>query len=307
MLIKWCWIVEEEMEGVTLKTFLKQHKRCSSRLLTALKQADGLLVNGERGYLGKTIAQGDEIAIYLPREIRSESIRPVPLPLNVLYEDDHLLILNKPSGLPTIPSRNQAEPSLASAVFYEYIWKNWEASFHPIGRLDKNTSGLQIVAKHRYSHCFLQEANNLDLKLKKTYLALCEGEFPGNRGIFTAPIGPAEHSLIEHCVRTDGKEAFTQYECISRRKEWSLVSFQLATGRTHQIRVHMAHAGYPLLGDSLYGGNDYFIKRHALHAWRLELTHPLSGERLEIEAPLPADMNVLLGEGEVDRNRRSEM
>lgn len=202
-----------------------------------------------------------------------------------------MLIAAKPAGMLTHPLTFEAENTLANAVMHHFQKTGQQIGCHPLYRLDRNTSGLVVFAKlPQLQHLF----GGNHQQLKRYYLAIVHGSISPPDGTVDAPIGRAADSIILHQVSLDGKRAITYYRTLKTYPDYSLVELNLATGRTHQIRVHMAHLGHPLLGDDLYGGRRDLITRHALHAYRLQFTHPFTHEEITVESPLPADMQKLL-------------
>lgn len=283
------FIVPLEYDGAPLKAFLRGYCGMSARLLTALKrEEDGILKNGAFVRVIDTVRAGDRIAIHMPRE--SCFIPPVPLPLHVIYEDAHLLVLDKPAGMPVHPtSCGHTGDTLANAVSFYMAQKGESYAFRPLNRLDKDTTGLVLTAKEPFSACKLTNC------VEKAYLAVCEGELSGS-GTVNAPIKIKQGHTIEREVSSGGQNAVTHYTALQRFDGHTLLSLRLETGRTHQIRVHMAYLGHPLLGDDMYGGSLKQTGRQALHCAQIRFSHPITGKPVELSAPLPADMVRLLAE-----------
>lgn len=206
----------------------------------------------------------------------------------IAYEDDFLLILDKPAGMLTHPTVNESGSTLYDLVAAYYQQKNITAAVHPVSRLDRNTSGLVIFAKEPIIQHWLSQQD-----IGKEYLAIVNGSLPQNAGIIEAPIARKEGSIIERCVHPDGKYAKTAYKVIACNKNKTLLQVRLFTGRTHQIRVHLAHIGYPLFNDNLYGTPGP-QQRHALHAFKLSFIHPVSDQPLEITRALPEDLRKII-------------
>ena len=207
---------------------------------------------------------------------------------NIAYEDDYLLIIDKPAGMLVHPTVNEWGCTLYDYVTEYYARKNITANIHPVSRLDRHTSGLVIFAKEPIIQHWLSQQ-----QMDKEYLAIVTGELPEHEGIIEAPIARKEGSIIERCVSENGKYAKTSYTLLSKRKDLSLVQIKLFTGRTHQIRVHMAHIGCPLFNDNLYGTPGP-QSRHALHAFKLRFIHPVSDTPLEITRTLPEDLRKII-------------
>ncbi|WP_342525998.1 RluA family pseudouridine synthase [Chryseomicrobium sp. FSL W7-1435] len=274
----------------------------SKRALTDIKFTGGqLLVNGQEETVRKQVASGDSIEIIFPEEQRSEGLVPIHHELVNVYEDDHILVVNKPEGLASIPSKDHSHDSLANRIAGYYERMNYPTTVHMVTRLDRETSGLVLIAKHRHAHHLLSEQMQRN-GIRKVYRAIVEGTLPTDNGEIVAPIGREDHSIIKRCISEDGKYAKTSYAVIN---SWALaeslyqyVELRLWTGRTHQIRVHMSHIGCPLAGDELYGGHKFHISRHALHAYSLSFVHPFYGDERVIEHPLPEDMQALVERGQ---------
>lgn len=281
------WKVGEAQDGITLDQFLRQDKQFSRTLLTKVRRNGAVYVNGRRVKTVTVLAKDDRIVVAFPPEKRSPWLVPVNMKLDVVYEDKHLLVLNKPPGLRTIPTSLDQKPALAHGVIAYYEAHGLPYTFHPVGRLDRDTSGLLLIAKHRYAHDLLSRKAQ---HIQRHYLAIVHGQLRKKHGTICLPIGRKENSIIERCVRPDGKKALTHYRVVQHMKESSLVRLTLETGRTHQIRVHMAALGHPLIGDDLYGGPLKNIKRQALHSAELSFSHPFFKKVMTFSAPLPKDM-----------------
>ena len=232
----------------------------------------------------------------------NNNIVPTKMKLNILYEDDYLLILNKPAGFPIHPSMLHFEDSISNGVKYYFDSIGLHKKIRPVNRLDKDTSGIVIFAKNEYiQECLVRQMkNNIFIK---EYIAICEGVLPKNKGIIDEPIARKTDSIIERCVDASGDKAITHYEVIKTNGELSVVHLTLETGRTHQIRVHLAHIGNPILGDTLYGKASKLINRQALHSYRVTFMHPITHERLELEAPLFEDMALELFFGDTSKKQ----
>ena len=232
-------------------------------------------------------------------EHSSEKIPPVELPLDIIYEDEDLMVINKPAGMPIHPSMNNYYNSLANSLAYYFAQQNCPFVFRCINRLDRDTSGLTIIAKHYVSAGMLSTmiANKTSSSITREYLAIVKGSVLPSEGTITAPLGRKEGSIIERCVDFEkGESAVTHYRVLDEKNGHSLVSLILETGRTHQIRIHMKYLGYPLIGDYLYNLDMEQIQRQALHAWKLSFVHPITGEKMQFTAPLPEDMTKVAGD-----------
>lgn len=278
-----------ELDGRTVQAVLKGQLGLSSTCIGRLKWTEsGLRLNGRRVFTNAVLRAGDILTVELDAAERPTDVPPVEMPLDIVYEDQHLLALNKSAPLAVIPSSlAPGEATLAGGLAH-YLGPG--AAFHPVNRLDRGTTGLMIVAKNGYIHARLQELLHTGGFFRQ-YLAICLGAPEPPFGEIGLPIGRAPGSAIARRIDPAGKPALTQYRVLEVRGPFALVELTPRTGRTHQLRVHMAAVGCPLAGDWLYGAEDRaLIPRPALHAARLVLTHPVTGERLDLTAPIPADM-----------------
>lgn len=288
------WIVQAQQDGMLLRDFLRVEKKMSKKALAEVKFNGGtLLVNGEEVTVRKRLSQQDKVTVCFPPEKRSESLIPQKLELDILFEDDHYLLINKPAGLPTIPSREHPSYTLANGVLAYFAEHNIPGTFHAVNRLDRDTSGIVIIAKHSYAHDLLAKEQKQG-NVERTYVAIVHGKLKEQKGTIAAPIGRKSTSIIEREVREDGQEAITHYEVIQATEEETTVSIKLETGRTHQIRVHFSSIGHPLLGDDLYGGKKEKINRQALHSRKASFSHPFSEKYDTFTAPIPEDMRALV-------------
>ncbi|MGE5704501.1 MAG: RluA family pseudouridine synthase [Clostridia bacterium] len=280
-----------EDEGKTVRETLQASYGVSRRLLIRAKHEGRILVNGVDVYVNEVLHEGDEVTVMVQEET-TETIEPQEMPLVVRFEDQDLLILAKPAGLVVHPTRTHEDGTLANGVIAYWHSKGEVRRFRPVNRLDKDTSGLIIIAKNQWAHEQCSRMQH-ERTLKRTYTAIVHGDLQSDKGTIDAPIGLADHSIIERTVRPDGQPARTHYEVLRRTGELTWVELSLETGRTHQIRVHMRHLGHPLVGDDLYGGSRELIARQALHARKLNFVHPRTKEILLLEEPLPDDMRRL--------------
>ena len=238
-------------------------------------------------------APGDVVEVTLP-DPQPVEVVPQNIPLDIVYEDPDLLVLNKASGVAVHPGPGHYNDTIGNFLLHYYDSRGEEGDFHPVHRLDRGTSGLMVVARHPHAQEILKgQLHTADFH--RTYLAVCEGAPEPPAGTVDAPLGPREGSLVEQCVRPDGKPARTRYETLWTDGTRSLLRLELDTGRTHQIRVHMAYLGHPLVGDFLYGMEaPELIPRPALHSWQVTFRHPITAQELTFTAPLPRDMEALL-------------
>jgi 23S rRNA pseudouridine1911/1915/1917 synthase len=284
------WIISEPHEGLMIKEFLKE-KEISRVALTDIKFKGGkILVNSTEVNVRYVLKANDIVTVIFPAENPSEGIIGEKIKLEILFEDPFILVVNKPAGMSTIPSREHPNGSLANALVGYYEEIGIKATAHIVTRLDRDTSGIVLIAKHRHvHHLFSKQQQSGDIK--RTYEAFAEGSLNLDSGSIEENIGRKTDSIIEREVRNDGQYACTHYKVLKRYKEFTHVELQLETGRTHQIRVHMSFIGHPLLGDDLYGGNRLLIERQALHCKKVQFIHPFSGMEMNFAAPLPLDMD----------------
>ena len=286
-------LVTPEQAGRTVKSLLKGELGLSTARIARLKRTEtGLTVNGVRVFTSAVLRAGDRLAVDLPATERPTAVRPAAMELDIRWEDEHLLILNKSAPLAVIPSSlSPGEPTLAEGLAH-YLGPGF--SFHPVNRLDRGTTGLMAVAKNGWAHDRLRRQLHGG-GFTRQYLAVCAGAPQPAAGSVELPIGRAPGSAIRRQADPQGRPARTDYRVLAAAGPLSLVELTPRTGRTHQIRVHMAALGCPLAGDWLYGTEDRaLIPRPALHAARLTLVHPATGQTLSLAAPLPADMKKLL-------------
>lgn len=278
---------------IKLKTFLKQ-QHVSRRLLAKVRHEGGqILVDGQEGRTIDKIIAGQSVVLLLPPEHgRKSDLVPSYVPLQIIYEDRDLLVVNKPPYLPSVPSKLYPGDSLVNRVWGYYLVRGYHGIIpHIVTRLDRDTSGVVLFAKHRYAHALL------DVQLQahqfvKQYLAVVSGQIPVGKTVHvTSPIKRDESSLFKRKTASDGKVAVTDLRCLHSWDDHALLLAQPQTGRTHQIRVHCASLGWPLLGDTMYGGIlSQAMGRQALHCYQLSFQHPLTGQLITFQAPVTADM-----------------
>ena len=283
--------VTPELAGIKVDTLLKRHLQLSGTVVRRVKWLeDGILVDGRRVNTRFCPAVGQVLSVRLSDPVRNSGIVPASGPLDIVYEDEDLIVLNKAAGVPVHPGPGHFSDTLGNFLVDYYEKTGQEADFHPVHRLDRGTSGLLVAAKHPHAQEVLKNQLHTP-EFRRVYLAVCEGVPAPPSGVIDAPLGPRPGSLMEQMVRPDGKPARTKYGVLRRWGGRALVSLELETGRTHQIRVHMAHIGHPLTGDFLYGTEDQaLIPRPALHSGYLSFRHPLTGENMQFSVPLPEDM-----------------
>lgn len=274
--------IPKEYDGTSVQAFLRQGCGFSWRTVVRLKHhAGGITVNGEQRRSIDRVNAGEELLLCFPED--AVRIEGADMPLNVVFEDESLLVVDKPPYLAVHPSAGKSEPTLANAVVGYYRRQGQALSFRPTNRLDRNTSGLLLAAKN--AHIAFAMAHKAD----KTYLAIVLGELHGS-GTVDRPIRIKEGCCITREVGEGGKESVTHYEALATDGEVTLVRLRLETGRTHQIRVHMAWLGHPLAGDTMYGTDETVMPRHALHCEQMRFRHPLTEEEIRLHSPLPEDM-----------------
>ena len=283
--------VTPELAGTKVDTLLKRHLQLSGTVVRRIKWLeDGILVDGVRVNTRFCPEAGQVLSVRLSDPVRNSGIVPAPGPLDIVCEDEDLIVLNKAAGVSVHPGPGHFDDTLGNFLVYYYETSGQEADFHPVHRLDRGTSGLIVSAKHPHAQEILKNQLHTE-DFRRVYLAVCEGVPAPPAGVIDAPLGPRPGSLMEQMVRPDGKSARTRYRVLRRWGDRALVSLELETGRTHQIRVHMAHIGHPLTGDFLYGTEDReLIGRPALHSGYLSFLHPITKERLQFSVPLPEDM-----------------
>lgn len=290
-----------QSDAQTVKQFLSAQGFSKQTIIALKKQPESILTNGIWVHVNHVLYCGDILTITLSETVSSEKIIPVPLPLDIVHEDEDILVINKPADMPIHPSLNNYDNTLANGVAYYYQAQNTPFVFRCINRLDRDTTGLTIIAKNQLSAGILS-GQMARREIKREYIAIVDGIGLQGSGIIDAPIARVNDSAIErHVDFTNGERAVTHYqvERLCPSNHLTLVRLWLETGRTHQIRVHMKYLGYPLLGDFLYNPSQQYsaaqkISRQALHAWKLTFIHPISKEYLTFEAPIPEDMRSLL-------------
>lgn len=291
------YLIQQQDIQKTVEQFLLSNGY-SAALIRRLRHTEqSILKNGSPVYTTYRLDEGDSLAVTLPEEHGSENIVPVPMDLDIRYEDRDLLVVNKAAGVPIHPSQGNHDNTLANGIAWYLGEKGEAATYRAINRLDRDTTGLLILARHALSACMLSEMVRTHA-IRRCYLAAASGLVPPE-GVIDAPIARTCDSTIERCVDFErGDSARTHYRTLyyNRDTDCSLVELRLETGRTHQIRVHMKHIGHPLPGDFLYNPDYRLIGRQALHSWQLDFIHPIKKEPLHFEAPLPADMRRLFGQ-----------
>ena len=284
---------QAHQDGQSVESLLREHGYSKSLINRIKLTDDGLLLHGEKVYTTRKLKKGETLHVTFSEDTSSETIVPTPMPLSILYEDDDLMVINKAAGVPIHPSQGHFENSLANGLAWYFQEKQEPFVFRAINRLDRDTTGLLIVAKHALSGCILSNMGK-ERQIHRTYLAAVRGDLSNQpEGTITVPIARVPGSTIERMADpVHGESAITHYRLLSRQEETdsSLLEIHLETGRTHQIRVHMKYIGHPLFGDFLYNPDYRFLSRQSLHSWKLSFLHPITGQVMDFTAPIPDDM-----------------
>ena len=272
---------------------LKEQFLLSDRLITKLKKANKIYLNSLPTYTKKSVTVGDTVSVLIDFEEDNSNIVASNIPLNIIYEDDYLLVLNKPANIAIHPSILHFDNSLSNGVKFYFDKLGLKKKIRIVNRLDRNTSGIVILAKNEYiQECLIKQMKTNEFK--KEYLAIAKGILESKSGTLNFPIARKEGSIIERTVSSDGDSAITHYDVVKEFNNLSLVHIVLETGRTHQIRVHFSHIGHPILGDTLYGSPSELINRQALHSYKLTFIHPVTKKVLSLEVPLPNDIENII-------------
>ncbi len=290
------FLVGEDGHGMLLRSYLKRLKISSKQTAHLKELDDGITVNGVRVTVRYQLKAGDVIGLAIEDEESGESAVPVELPLFVLYEDEDLVVCNKPPFMPTHPSHGHYDDTLANALAFYYQKQGRPFVFRPVNRLDRNTSGIVMVAKNARAASMMY-TEMLAHRMEKKYVAIVEGELTGSGTVDKCLRRTARSIIVRETCKPDAdgaQTALTEYESLYCGGGLSLVSLSPKTGRTHQLRVHLLSLGHPILGDGLYGRDSDEIGRQALHACRLSFNRPSDGARVEVRAPLPDDMTAVL-------------
>ena len=272
---------------------LKEQFLLSDRLITKLKKANKIYLNSLPTYTKKSVTVGDTVSVLIDFEEDNSNIVASNIPLNIIYEDDYLLVLNKPGNIAIHPSILHFDNSLSNGVKFYFDKLGLKKKIRIVNRLDRNTSGIVILAKNEYiQECLIKQMKTNEFK--KEYLAIAKGILESKSGTLNFPIARKEGSIIERTVSSDGDSAITHYDVVKEFNNLSLVHIVLETGRTHQIRVHFSHIGHPILGDTLYGSPSELINRQALHSYKLTFIHPVTKKELILESSLPNDIKNII-------------
>lgn len=272
---------------------LKEQFLLSDRLITKLKKANKIYLNSLPTYTKKSVTVGDTVSVLIDFEEDNSNIVASNIPLNIIYEDDYLLVLNKPANIAIHPSILHFDNSLSNGVKFYFDKLGLKKKIRIVNRLDRNTSGIVILAKNEYiQECLIKQMKTNEFK--KEYLAIAKGILESKSGTLNFPIARKEGSIIERTVSSEGDSAITHYDVVKEFNNLSLVHIVLETGRTHQIRVHFSHIGHPILGDTLYGSPSELINRQALHSYKLTFIHPVTKKELILESSLPNDIKNII-------------
>jgi len=279
--------------GMTLKGFLKSRLQFSHRSIVALKKSNGVTINGGSCHMNMILKEKDIIEVSMV-DTESENILPEQMELDIVFEDEYIIVLNKKPNMPVHPTRRHVMGTLANGLANYWMSLDKPIKIRPVNRLDKDTSGLVLFAKSAHIQHLLSFYVGKE-EFEKEYIAVVHGKMEQAKGTIDLPIAREAENAMKRVVREDGDRAVTHFETMAVLGEYSAVKIILETGRTHQIRVHMAHIGHPLLGDSMYGGIQGQIDRQALHAARMTMLHPITKQWHTFIAPIPEDMQRLLG------------
>ncbi|NMH69656.1 RluA family pseudouridine synthase [Bacillus sp. RO3] len=282
-------VIPDNWKNVTIETILRNKWQAPKKMIHTMRMEKDIKVNGELISWTHPVHPGDTLQIHLFKKVDYD-VPPTYGVLDVLYEDEHLIVVNKPAGIDTHPNHPGETDTLSNLVAYHHQARGEYCRVMHIHRLDRDTSGAVIFAKHALSKAILDRLLT-ERKIKRTYHALVHGTLLRKKGTITEPIGRDRHHNTRRRVSPSGQDAITHYKVLETETSTTMVEVQLDTGRTHQIRVHMSHIGHPLVGDTLYGGKP-IVKRQALHAARISFPHPLTGERIECQAECVDDIGV---------------
>lgn len=279
--------------GVKVDSILRNRMNLSRRMITGLKKRNFIFLNGEKVFTNAIVCAGDVVSVNIAKE-ESQDIEPQYIPIDIVFEDRDLLIVNKQPGLVVHPTRGHPEGTLSNAVMYHWKENRENTIVRLVNRLDRDTSGLVIIAKNQFSHQAMAKLMAEGM-VKKIYGAVVHG-IPDDEGVIDLPIDRPTRESIKREVNENGQRAITHYRVLKKFNGASLLEIRLGTGKTHQIRVHMSYTGHPIFGDTLYGTDDDspFIGRQALHACRLMFAHPRTGEPMDIRTELPGDIKNLI-------------
>lgn len=301
-------VVPQALTEISAKAFLRGIENISNSMWRKLKKPESdFRVNGISVKAATTMLHAGDIVTWVLPGNENSNIQPENIPLSICYEDEFLLIVDKPAGMLVHPTGGVHNATIANGILNYYMKCGLNLPFRPVHRLDKNTSGLVLIAKDpRVQYALSTNKVQYDERphslehikpLHRHYIAVISGNLPNKDGVFDEPIGRKPGSIIERMVMTEsegGQPAITNYQCIAENETAALLELSLETGRTHQIRVHLSHAKHPIMGDDLYGGDTSMISRQALHAYRMYFVHPITKEQIDVVSKLPLDIENLL-------------
>ncbi len=283
------WKITSYDSRVTVRDYLLHVRLFSRRLLKVIKEEGEIQLNGKPVTVRELLNTRDVLQVNFPEEKPSQVLVPMQHKLEKVYEDKFILMVRKESGMAVLPNPNDPiQTTLANAVMFDYQKRGLQKAIHIVTRLDRNTSGLVLIAKDRYTHHLLQQTD-----IDRSYIAIVEGKLKQKQGVIDLPIDRKLPSIIERTVSKNGKRAITHFQVTEERADYSFIKVRLETGRTHQIRVHFSHLGHPLLGDDLYGGSRERLARQALHCQWVCFRHPFSRKIMQFYSHLPSDMKRL--------------
>ncbi|HDK7175088.1 TPA: RluA family pseudouridine synthase [Clostridium botulinum] len=292
---KLIFVVKEINHNIDIKDYLKEIENLSGRFVRKAVRDGRIFVNGEKVIKKHKVSQDDLIEIYM-QEDEHQNIEPEDINIEIVYEDSDIIVINKKPGIVVHPTKSHPTGTLSNGILYHFKEKGEKSIVRLVNRLDRDTSGLVIVAKNQFSHMRLASDMSKD-SFRKIYIAVVHGSMKEKEGRINLPIYKEENESIKRIVDERGQESITTYEVLEELSKGSVVKLELETGRTHQIRVHMSHLGHHLYGDSLYGRGEEekeYIERQALHAYKLEFPHPRTGNILKLQCSLPEDIKNLI-------------
>lgn len=289
------YIVKNDNRYINVKQLLKEYFNMSDRLILKLKNAKQIFLNGKNVYVTASLNVGDSVLIDLFFEEDNSNIVAKEMKLNIIYEDEACLIIDKPPGIAVHPSANHFEDTISNGVRYYFDKIELKRKIRPVNRLDKDTSGIVVFAKSEYvQECLVKQ---MEAKtFEKEYIAILDGVLHDNIGKIDAPISRKDGSIMERQISVTGDKAITHFKVLKIFSNYTLINFKLETGRTHQIRVHCKYIGCPILGDTLYGRQTQLIDRQALHACKVSFIHPITKEKVTYNSSVPMDMQKVLTE-----------
>lgn len=290
--MKWEYRIRDSDDGKKVRQVLRNRFRFSRRMFRRLKLEKGIRLNGDPVYLDSLVQAGDYISILIPED-QGEGVKAEPIPIQVVDEDGDIILLEKQPGIVVHPTKGHTHGTLANGLAHYWMEQGEFRLIRPVTRLDKDTTGLILFAKHAHAHAYLSVQMERK-RYEREYLALVQGEMKSSEGKIDAPIARCDHHPNKREVSIKGAHAVTHYHVEERYLNATLLRLRLETGRTHQIRVHLSYLGHPIMGDGLYGGDSSYISRQALHATTLRLVHPRDGSPRMWHSPLPSDMMKLI-------------